>query len=92
MTADEVATAMAARKADVIAELCTMLQRYNKDGRPLAADTSLAADLNIDSVEVMDLVMEIEDKFNVDIPINLLADVEKISDLAEIVCQRQQGS
>ena len=45
----------------VVAELCGMLQQYNKEGIELTAETDLGSELNIDSVEVMDLIMEIED-------------------------------
>jgi acyl carrier protein len=35
--------------------------------------------------------MEIEDKFDIDIPINLVSDIERIGDLAKLVCQRMEG-
>jgi acyl carrier protein len=75
----------------IVSDLCDMLQRYNKEQIPLTADTSLGSELNIDSVEVMDLIMEIEDKFNIDIPINLISDVERIEDLAKLVDDRMKG-
>ncbi len=75
----------------IVSDLCGMLQRYNKEQIPLSAETSLGAELNIDSVEVMDLIMEIEDKFNIDIPINLISDVERIEDLAKLVDDRMKG-
>jgi acyl carrier protein len=75
----------------IVSDLCDMLQRYNKEKIPLGADTSLGSELNIDSVEVMDLIMEIEDKFNIDIPINLISDVERIEDLAKLVDDRMKG-
>lgn len=75
----------------IVAELCEILQRYNTKNLQLNGETNLASDLNIDSVEVMDLIMEVEDKYNVDIPINLLADVERVHDLAKIVADRMEG-
>ena len=75
----------------IVSDLCDMLQRYNKEQIPLNAGTSLGSELNIDSVEVMDLIMEIEDKFNIDIPINLISDVERIEDLAKLVDDRMKG-
>ncbi|HSO42879.1 MAG TPA: hypothetical protein VLR47_08590 [Rhodospirillales bacterium] len=39
----------------------------------------------------MDLIMEVEDKFNIDIPINLISDVERIEDLAKLVDDRMKG-
>jgi len=75
----------------IVSDLCDMLQRYNKEQIPLTAETSLGSELNIDSVEVMDLIMEIEDRFNIDIPINLISDVERIEDLAKLVDDRMKG-
>jgi acyl carrier protein len=76
--------------ADLVAELCQMLQQYNKENLTLSGKTKFSQDLNIDSVEVMDLVMEIEDKFNIDIPINLLSDIECVEDLANVVKERMK--
>ncbi|MBL8660775.1 MAG: acyl carrier protein [Rhodospirillales bacterium] len=75
----------------IVSDLCDMLQRYNKEQIALGAETSLSSELNIDSVEVMDLIMEIEDKFDIDIPINLISDVETVADLARLVHERMKG-
>lgn len=75
----------------IVGELCELLQKYNKEGIQLSASTNLGSDLDIDSVEVMDLIMEIEDKFDIDIPINLISDVERIEDLAKLVHDRMEG-
>jgi acyl carrier protein len=42
----------------------------------------------MDSVAAMNLVMEVEDKFDIDIPINLLSDVTCPKDLAQLVEQQ----
>ena len=76
---------MAETKDDVFEAVCTLLDRYNPEGLELGADTDLNAELNIDSVAAMDLVMEVEDKFEIDIPINLVADVTKLGDLVDVV-------
>ena len=75
----------------VVADLCDMLQQYNKEGIELTAATNLGSELNIDSVEVMDLIMEIEDKFDIDIPINLVSDIERIGDLASLINARLEA-
>jgi acyl carrier protein len=84
-------TFMATDTVHIIADLCALLQRYNKEGVELTGQTALSADLNVDSVEIMDLVMELEEKFGIDIPINLLFDVENVDDLAKIVHDRMKG-
>ncbi len=75
----------------IVGELCELLQKYNKEKIELSAATNLGSDLDIDSVEVMDLIMEIEDKFDIDIPINLVSDIERIGDLASLVSKRLEA-
>ncbi len=69
----------------VFEQVCRLLDKYNPERRPLRAETDLGADLNIDSVAAMDLIMEIEDHFDVDVPINLVADLRTVGDLVELV-------
>ncbi len=73
---------------DILGGVTAVLQRYNPTGRAIKPETDLAADLNVDSVAAMDLIMEIEDRFEIDIPINLVADMTTVADLAALV-QRQ---
>ncbi len=68
-----------------------LLQHYNREGRELRPETDLNAELNIDSVAAMDLIMEIEDKYDIDIPINLVADLRTVQDLVTTV-RKQQGA
>jgi acyl carrier protein len=68
--------------------VCEILQQHNPRSIPLRPETKITSELNIDSVEVMDLVMEIEQRFDIDIPISMLSDVETIGDLASVVATR----
>ena len=70
---------------DILGGVTAVLQRYNPTGRAIEPETDLAADLNVDSVAAMDLIMEIEDRFEIDIPINLVADMTTVADLAALV-------
>ena len=62
-----------------------LLRRHNPAGKPIGPATDLAADLSIDSVAAMDLIMEVEERFGVDIPINLLPDLVTAGDLEDLV-------
>ena len=42
--------------------------------------------------QAMDLIMEIEDSFEIDIPINLVSDIETVDDLVSVVRQRMEQS
>jgi acyl carrier protein len=72
-------------------EVCALLERYRPPEVELTPATELSGDLNIDSVSAMDLIMEIEDKFGIDIPINVVADLRKLQDLLEVIRQQTEG-
>jgi acyl carrier protein len=73
---------------EIMFAVCEMLQQHNPRNIHLQQETKITSELNIDSVEVMDLVMEIEQRFDIDIPISMLSDVETIGDLARVVAAR----
>jgi acyl carrier protein len=52
-------------------------------------DAALTGDVGLDSVQIMNLVMEIEDDLDISIPVDRLADVQTLNQLARqivIVC------
>ncbi len=69
-------------------EIVALLQPFNADDIELKPETDISADLKIDSVSVMDFVMEVEDKFDIDIPLNILSDTRTIADLMGVVKER----
>jgi acyl carrier protein len=71
--------------ARVLSGVVAVLERYNTAHHPIDPATDLATDLNVDSVAAMDLVMEIEDRFEIDIPINLVSDMTTVADLVALV-------
>ena len=72
----------------VFQEICAILQRSTPETPTLTPATELTADLKIDSVAAMDLIMHIEDQFGIDIPINLVADLRTLQDLVDVVQQQ----
>ena len=48
----------------------------------LREDSELVTELGLDSFKVLDLLMDIEDEFDISMPVNLLADVNTVKDLA----------
>lgn len=72
------------------AEIMALMQRYNPEGKPISRATEIGADLNIDSVAAMDLIMEIEDKFDIDIPMNQVGELRTIGDLIDLAAGELQ--
>ncbi len=73
---------------ETIDQICKLLEPFNSTGKVLTPDTEISADLNIDSVAVMDFVMEVEDHFDIEIPLNVVSETHSISDLAAVVDAR----
>ena len=79
---------MSVDRQRVEATIRDLLGGYNKDGVELTPETDIAADLNIDSADVLNFVMEVEDAFDVDISLNELSDVRTIAQLVDLVVER----
>jgi acyl carrier protein len=73
---------------DIITEICDLLAPHNKNGITLSAATDIPAELNIDSVGVLDFIMDVEDKFDIEIPMNVVAETHTIGDLVAVVQKR----
>ena len=82
---------MAERDDLLFLEVRPILERYRPPEVALTPSTELSGDLNIDSVAAMDLIMEIEDKFGIDIPMNLVSDLRSLQDLVDVVKQQIEG-
>ncbi len=54
----------------------------NEANKQLSEETELVADLDIDSVRLLELLMEIEDHMDISIPLNVLPDINTVRDLA----------
>lgn len=73
---------------EIISEICKLLAPFNAENKPLSGDTDIPAELNIDSVGVMDFIMEVEDHFDIEIPLNVVSETRTIADLAKVVADR----
>ena len=69
----------------ILKDIYRRLETHAKSGRPLTETTDLNRDLNLDSLAVMELMFELEDRFNISVPMNLLPEVSTIGDLAKLV-------
>jgi acyl carrier protein len=66
----------------VLATLREELIAFTGARAEIGEDTDLLADLKLDSLQLMNLLPEIEDRFDVSIPVNVLPDVRTVRDLA----------
>jgi acyl carrier protein len=71
--------------------IVTALEPFRKGSTEITPETDISQDLNLDSLAVMDLMMELEEKFDVSIPLNLLPEVRTVGDLAATVRKLKEG-
>ena len=76
---------------DVLQTIAAALQPFRKGGAEITTATDISEDLNLDSLAVMDLMMELEEKFDVSIPLNLLPEVRTVGDLTATIRKLKEG-
>ncbi|PLX42467.1 MAG: phosphopantetheine-binding protein [Hyphomicrobiales bacterium] len=69
----------------IFQEVRRLLQPFNAKNIELSLETDMTTDMQIDSVSVMDFIMEVEDRFDIDIPLNLLADTRTLQELVTVI-------
>ena len=67
----------------VIDYILYCLQDLVENGVEIKPDSDLVNDLGLESIKVMDLLMMLEDRFDISIPINILLDVKTPAQLME---------
>ena len=66
-------------------ELCVLFGQHTQAESPISVASHLVADLGIDSLGVMEVIADIEDKFKLTIPDEALREVDTIADVARAI-------
>ena len=74
----------------VFHKICKMLEQFNSRNVTVTTDTDITGDLQIDSVAVLDLIMEVEDEYEISFPMNLLSEIRTVGDLVQAI-HKQAG-
>jgi acyl carrier protein len=61
------------------------IRKLSPDSSDLTSTTDIVTDIRLDSVAVMNLVFELEEEFDISIPLNSLTEVRTIQDLATLI-------
>ena len=70
---------------ETLQQLCQRLDSFTSSDVEVSPDMSLVNQLSIDSIKLLNLIMEIEDTFDISVPINALVDVQTVRDLADLI-------
>ena len=68
---------------EILDQLFELIRPYSEQSIVLSEQTRIMDDVGLDSMKVMELVMQIEDHFDVSVPLNILPDVNTIGEFAK---------
>jgi acyl carrier protein len=68
---------------DILTTLLGFLERFPTKSCELTAQTDLSADLSLDSVSMMEVLVEVEDHYDISLPLNMVANVNTVQDLVD---------
>ncbi|NHN85117.1 acyl carrier protein [Acetobacter musti] len=77
---------------DVSTLIISKLLANPKVPRDITGSSKIVEDLAFDSLAVMNFVMEIEDELDVSVPLDRLAEIRTIDDLASCIVSLKKGT
>ena len=66
----------------ILSDLQERLATITEGRCEIEENTKLAEQLNLSSAQVMELVLDVEDCFDISVPVNILPEVKTVKDLA----------
>ena len=77
--------------ADILPQLFDTLKPFTKENFRLKEQTELVAELGLDSLQVMQVLLKIEDHFDISIPLNNLPNIRTVKHLGEEIEKLLKG-
>ena len=62
-----------------------LASQFEVDAETITADTDFVEDLNADSLDVVDMLMSLEDEFDVEIPDEEIENIHTVGDLVAFI-------
>ncbi|MBH81584.1 MAG: hypothetical protein CMQ49_13840 [Gammaproteobacteria bacterium] len=72
--------------------LIALLKQQLGDDRQIQASTDLLSDLALESVQIMEFIVEVEDHYDVAISLEALGDIRTVEQLGSLVQQTLEGA
>jgi acyl carrier protein len=79
-------------RQELFGEIVRLLEPFHKGTTPIAPELDISRDLNLDSLAVMDLMMAIEERFDISIPLNMVPEIQTVADLVTAIEKIRQGA
>jgi len=69
----------------ILQKVSSLLSPFNRKGILIARDTTIMSDLEVDSVAVFDLIMEVEDSYDITFPMETISEMKSVGDLVDTI-------
>lgn len=77
---------MTANTEEILFQKVTaLLVPYNHNKVSVTQETEIMAELNVDSVAVFDLIMEVEDEYDITFPMETVSEIKSVGDLIDTI-------
>ena len=70
---------------EIYGEIRRLLAPYQIGARPIAGDTVICDGTRVDSLTVMDMIVELEDRFDIAIPMKQVVEIRTVDQLADTI-------
>jgi acyl carrier protein len=77
---------------DIEAQIVDLLTQRVPAGISVSAETQIVGGLGLDSVAILDFIMDLEDRFDISIPLDRVAEVQTIAELSRAVAALKRTS
>ena len=78
---------MTTNTAAIVSELSGLLLAQMSEPREIGPETDLISDLALESVQIMEFMVEVEDHYDIAISLEALAEIRTLQQLALLVSQ-----
>ena len=72
---------------EIFDKICELLVPYNPKNLTVTEQSGIVSDLEVDSTAVFDLIMGLEDHYDISIPMEMVSDIKTVGELANAVKQ-----
>ena len=73
---------------EIFSEIRHLLAPYQVNGMPITGDTVICDGTTVDSLTVMDIIVDLEDRFDVSIPMKQVTEIRTVNQLADTIVKQ----
>ena len=75
----------------ILQKVSSLLEPFNHKKIAIARETEIITHLEIDSVAVFDLIMEVEDGYDITFPMETVSEIKSVGDLVDTIRSLKNG-